>query len=89
MLNIVKSYKEPDMNKLMEVDTIQTTIEIFKDKIVWDNLGQKTKINDNMVTLKGMGGKTVKLELIINEDNINLKFKEEKLVCILPFKKRN
>ena len=87
LLNMLKSNIAPDMSKLMEVDTTPTTIELFKDKIVWDDLGQETKLNDNMITLKGISGETVKLELIINEDNINFKFKEEKLICIFPFKK--
>ncbi len=87
ILNALKSNEEPDMSKLMEVDTTPTTIELLKDKIVWDDLGQETKINNNIVSLKGIGGETVKLELIINEDNINFKFKEEELICIFPFKK--
>ncbi len=87
LLNMLKSNEAPDMSKLMDVDTTPTTIELFKDKIFWDDLGQETKLNDNMITLKGISGETVKLELIINEDNINFKFKEEKLICIFPFKK--
>ena len=87
ILNALKSNEEPDISKLMEVDTTPTVIELFKDKIVWDDLGQETKINDNIVSLKGIGGATVKLELIINEDNINFKFKEKELICIFPFKK--
>ena len=87
MLNALKSNEEPDMSKLMEVDTTPTTIELFKDKIVWNDLGQETKIKDKMVTLKGFGGETLKLKLIKNEDNINFKFEEDKLTCLFPFKK--
>ena len=87
MLNNVKSNKKPDANLLMKEKTTPTTIELFKDKIVWNDLGQETKIKDNIVSLKGIGGETVKLELKINDDNINLKFKEKKLICLFPFKK--
>ena len=87
ILNVLKSNKEPDMSKLAEVDTTPTTIELFKDKIVWNDLGQETKIKDNIVFLKGFGGETFKLKLIKNEDNINFKFEEDKLICIFPFKK--
>ena len=48
MLNAVKSNKKPDMSKMK--NSTPTTIELFKDKIVWSDLGQETKINDNKVT---------------------------------------
>ena len=87
ILNTLKSNKKPDMSKLAEVDTTPTTIELFKDKIVWNDLGQETKIKDNIVSLKGIGGETFKLKLIKNEDNINFKIEEDKLICLFPFKK--
>ena len=87
ILNALKSNKEPDTSKLAEVDTTPTTIELFKDKIVWNDLGQETKIKDNIVSLKGIGDETFKLKLIKNEDNINFKIEEDKLICIFPFKK--
>ena len=87
ILNALKSNKEPDMSKLATADPTPTTIELFKDKIVWNDLGQETKIKDNIVSLKGIGGKTFKLKLIKNEDNINFKFEEDKLICLFPFKK--
>ena len=87
ILNALKSNKELDMSKLAEVDTTPTTIELFKDKIVWNDLGQETKIKDNIVSLKGIGGETFKLKLIKNEDNINFKIEEDKLICLFPFKK--
>ena len=87
ILNALKSNKKPDMSKLAEVDTTPTTIELFKDKIVWNDLGQETKIKDNIVSLKGIGGETFKLKLIKNEDNINFKIEEDKLICLFPFKK--
>ena len=47
MLNAVKSNKKPDISKMK--NSTPTTIELFKDKIVWSDLGQETKINDNKV----------------------------------------
>ena len=87
ILNAMKSNKEPDISKLAEIDTTPTTIELFKDKIVWNDLGKETKIKDNIVFLKGFGGVTIKLKLIKNEDNINFKFEEDELICLFPFKK--
>ena len=87
ILNALKSDKKPDMSKLAEVDTTPTTIELFKDKIVWNDLGQETKIKDNIVSLKGMDGNPIKLKLIKNEDNINFKLEEDTLICLFPFKK--
>lgn len=87
MLNAINSNKKPDMSKMK--NSTPTTIELFKDKIVWSDLGQETKINDNKVSLKGIDNKTVKLELVINENNINFRLKEKKLNCLFPFKKSN
>ena len=87
MLNAVKSNKKPDMSKMK--NSTPTTIELFKDKIVWNDLGQETKINDNKVSLKGIDNKTLKIELVINENNINFRLKEKKLNCLYPFKKIN
>ena len=86
MLNMIKLNEKPDMSKLGG-NTNPTKIELFKDKIVWNDLGQETKIKDNIVSLKGIGGETFKLKLIKNEDNINFKFEEDKLICFFPFKK--
>ena len=88
-LNALKSNKKPDMNKIMGDKTNPTTIDLFKDKIVWNDLGKETKINDKIVSLEGVGEETIKLELIKNENNINFKFKEKKLICLFPFKKVN
>ena len=87
ILNALKSNKEPDLSKIVEVDSTPTTIELFKDKIVWNDLGQETKIEDNFVSLTAMGGETLKLKLIKNEDNINFKLEEDKVICLFPFKK--
>ena len=87
MLNALKSNKKPDITKMK--NTTPTTIELFKDKIVWSDLDQETKINDNKVSLKGADNKMLKLELIINENNINFRLKDKKLNCLFPFKKSN
>ena len=88
LLNMIKSNEKPDISKLGN-NTTPTTIELFKDKIVWDDLGQETKINKNMISLKGVGNEIVKLRLIMNKDNINFKFYEDELICLFPFKKTN
>ena len=64
-----------------------TTIELYKDKIVWNDLGQDTKINKNKVVIKGLKNETINLNLIINENNIHFKLIDKKVVCIFPFKK--
>ena len=86
LLNMIKLNEKPDMSKLGD-NTTPTTIELFKNKIVWNDLGQETKIKDNIVSLKGLGGETFKLKLIKNEDNINFKFEQDELICLFPFKK--
>ena len=86
----IKSNETPKINELK--DTTPTTIEVFKDKIVWRDLDEETKINNNKIVLKGVnnimsGQGFIQFELITNDDNINLKFKEKKLTCLFPFKK--
>jgi hypothetical protein len=87
MLNAAKSNKKLDWSKMK--NSTPTTIELFKDKIVWNDWGQETKINDNKVSLKGADNNTLELELIINENNINFRLKDKKLNCLFPFKKSN
>ena len=85
MLNVIKSNKELTSSDLKKGSP--TTIELYKDKIVWNDLSQDTKINKNKVILKGLKNETIHLNLMINENNIHFKFIEKKLVCIFPFKK--
>ena len=87
MLNAAKSNKKLDWSKMK--NSTPTTIELFKDKIVWNDWGQETKINDNKVSLKGADNNTLELELIMNENNINFRLKDKKLNCLFPFKKSN
>ena len=49
------------MNKIMSDKTNPTTIDLFKDKIVWNDLGKETKINDKIISLEGVGEETIKL----------------------------
>ena len=86
-LKKIKTNETPKMNDLK--DGTPTTIEVFKDKIVWYDLDKETKINknNNKVILKGADDSTIQFELITNENNINLKFKQKKLICLFPFKK--
>ena len=83
-LNAVKSKDEGFEFFQLEAPT-PTTIEVFKDKIVWDDLGHESKINDNMISLPGFKG-ALELELIKNEENINFKNIPEGS-CLFPFKK--
>ena len=81
----IKSNETPNINELK--GTTPTTIEVFKDKIVWRDLDEETKINNNKIVLKGVKNSSIQFELITIDDNINLKFKEKKLTCLFPFKK--
>ena len=81
----IKANETPNINELK--GTTPTTIEVFKDKIVWRDLDEETKINNNKIVLKGVKNSSIQFELITIDDNINLKFKEKKLTCLFPFKK--
>ena len=87
-LNAFKSKDEVFEFFQLEAPT-PTTIEVFKDKIVWDDLGHESKINDNMISLPGFNGEALELELIKNEENINFKNipEGEETSCLIPFKK--
>ena len=80
MLNVIKLKKEITLNDTKKYTP--TTIELYKDKIVWNDLGQDTKINKNKVVIKGLKNETISLNLIINESNIYFKFRDKKVVCI-------
>ena len=85
MLNVIKLNRELTSNDMKKVTP--TTIELYKNKIVWNDLGQDTKINKNKVVIKGVKNETINLDLIVNENNIHFKFIDKKVVCIFPFKK--
>jgi len=85
MLNVMKLNRELTSNDMKKVTP--TTIELYKNKIVWNDLGQDTKINKNKVVIKGVKNETINLDLIVNENNIHFKFIDKKVVCIFPFKK--
>jgi hypothetical protein len=85
MLNVIKLNRKINLNDLKK--GTPTTIELYNDKIVWNDLGQDTKINKNKVVIKGLENETINLNLIINENNIHFKLKDKKVVCIFPFKK--
>ena len=87
MLNLIKSNKEVNLSDVKK--GTPTTIELYNDKIVWNDLGQDTKIYENNVVLKGLKNETINLNLITNEDNIHFKLIDKKVVCIFPFKKLN
>ena len=85
MLNVIKLNRKINLNDLKK--GTPTTIELYNDKIVWNDLGQDTKINKNKVVIKGLKNETINLNLIINENNIHFKLIDKKVVCIFPFKK--
>ena len=85
MLNVMKLNRELTSNDMKKVTP--TTIELYKNKIVWNDLGQDTKINKNKVVIKGLKNETINLNLIINENNIHFKLIDKKVICIFPFKK--
>ena len=87
MLNLIKSNKEVNLSDVIK--STPTTIELYNDRIVWNDLGQDTKIYENNVVLKGLKNETIDLNLIINDDNIYFKFIDKKVVCIFPFKRLN
>ena len=85
ILNMIKLNREFSLDDIME--STPTTIELYKDKIVWIDLGQVTKINENKIVIKGLKNETIDLNLVINENNIHFKFVDKELVCVFPFKK--
>ena len=72
ILSIIKLNREFSLDDIME--STPTTIELYKDKIVWSDLGQVTKINKNKIVIKGLKNETIDLNLVINENNIHFKF---------------
>ena len=76
MLNVIKLNRE--VTSIYMKNMTPTNIELYKDKIIWNDLGQDTKINKNKVVIKGLENETINLNLMINENNIHLKFIDKK-----------
>lgn len=87
VLDAIKSDKKPNLMAIKNVTP--TTIEVYKDKIVWNDLGQESTIQNNKVSIKGLSKEKLLLSFIKNETNLTFTFKEKKLVCTFPFKKVN
>ena len=87
VLDAIKSDKKPNLMAVKNVTP--TTIEVYKDKIVWNDLGQESTIQNNKVSIKGLSKEKLLLSFIKNETNLTFTFKEKKLVCTFPFKKVN
>ena len=84
VLDSIKSNKKPNLMAIKNVTP--TTIEVYKDKIVWNDLGQETIIQDNKVSINGPSNEKLLLSFVKNETNLTFTFKEKKLVCTFPFK---
>ena len=68
MLNVIKLNRKINLNDLKK--GTPTTIELYNNKIVWNDLGQDTKINKNKDVIKGLKNETISLDLIINENKL-------------------
>lgn len=83
----VRDGKEPNIDNADNF--LPTTIMVSSDKIEWVDLGQETAIVNGAVTLTFIGGETIKLEVMKEEDGDSLYFgyKDKQLECEMPFMK--
>ena len=94
VLTVMQSGKELSLDDFGK-GTTPATIELFKDKIVWSDIGLETKIKDNKIQMENKSGKTkgetIDFELKLNKDNMILimNIKKDKTHCHFPFKKIN
>ena len=57
ILNLLKAKRKPTLSDIKK--GTPTTIKLYKDKIVWNDLGKDTKINKNNITLNGLKNETI------------------------------
>ena len=74
MLNAIKLNREPTSNDMSK--GTPTTIKIYKDKVVWNDLGQDIKIIKDRIILKGLKNETIHLNLRSNKNDIHFEFIE-------------
>ena len=84
MLESVKEDKEPNMDNAENFSP--TTINVYKDKIEWTDLGQESAIKDGSTTITA-NGEDLSLDVIRDGDALHLGFKDKELHCKMPFLK--
>jgi hypothetical protein len=88
VMQAIKENKKPS-EKDMEKGT-PATINVSKNNIEFVDLGQKSEIKDNKVTLIGMNNQKMVFTITEkNEEVLLFRTKIEKQVCDYPFKKLN
>lgn len=85
MLEVIRENKEPDLSQT-DKDLTPTTINVYKDKIEWTDLGQESAIKDGSTTITA-NGEDLTLDVIRDGDALHLGFKNKKLHCKMPFSK--
>ena len=84
MLESVKEDKAPNMDNAENFPP--TTINVFKEKIEWTDLGQESAIKDGSTKITA-NGEDLTLDVIRDGDALHLGFKDKELHCKMPFSK--
>ena len=84
VLESVRENKTPDMENAENFSP--TTINLYKDKIEWIDLGKETAIKDGSTTITAEG-KDLELDVIRDGDALHFGLKDKELHCKMPFSK--
>lgn len=63
------------------------TIMVSSEKIEWIDLAQVTPIVNGTVTLNGIGGESLDLQVVRDGDSLAFGYKDKTIECQMPFKK--
>ena len=85
-LERVKAGKKPDIKNLKDGFT-PTTIEVSSDSINWIDLGQESRIENDIVKMSGVNNNEFAFQVIRENDTFELIY-EGKFTCRIPFKKQ-
>lgn len=77
---------EPNMDDAENFSPI--TINVYKDKIEWDDIGLESELKDGLTKLR-LDGEVLVLDVIKEGEDLLLGFKEKEIHCNFPFSKIN
>ena len=87
MMVAVKNSKEPNLDDANNWSP--TTVNIFKNKVEWIDLGMETPINNGLVTLdfSNVDGAVMNLQVLQEGERLFFGIEDKETKCKMPFKK--
>lgn len=87
MMVAVKNSKEPNLEESEKWSP--TSVNLYKDKVEWIDLGKETPIKNGFVTLdfSDAGGAAMELQVLQEGERLFFGIEDKETKCKMPFKK--